>query len=85
MFLKTCFNPQYIYIQGMTWGYAGECSIIDKKPNADTSKFFDLLKDSNKPLWDGCTNYSKLLVVALVFTIKLDYGLSEASYDRIVE
>ena len=34
----------------MTWGYAGECSIIDKKPNADTSKFFDLLKDSNKPL-----------------------------------
>ena len=25
------------------------------------------------------------MVVALVFTIKLDYGLSEASYDRIVE
>jgi hypothetical protein len=31
-------------------GHAGECSIVNEEPNADTIRFFDLLKDSNKPL-----------------------------------
>ena len=43
------------------------------------------MKDSNEPLWDDCINHSKLSVVARVFTIKFDYGLSEVGYDRIVE
>jgi hypothetical protein len=43
------------------------------------------LKDSDKPLWDGCTNHSKLSVVAQVFTIKLNHGLSEAGYDIIIQ
>jgi hypothetical protein len=47
--------------------------------------FFDILKDFDKSLWDGCTNHGYLSVIAHVFTIKSDYGLSEASYDRIVE
>jgi hypothetical protein len=29
---------------------ASECSIIDKKPNVDATRFLNLLKDSNKPL-----------------------------------
>ena len=47
--------------------------------------FFDLLKDYNEPLWDGCTNHNKLSVVAQVFTINLNHKLSEAAYDTIVE
>jgi hypothetical protein len=43
------------------------------------------LKDYDKPLWDGCTNHSKLSVVAHLFTVKSDYGLSEAGYDRILK
>ena len=43
------------------------------------------MKDSDKSLWDGCTNYSKLSAVAHVFTIKSDHGLSEADYDKIIE
>jgi hypothetical protein len=43
------------------------------------------LKDSDEPLWDGCTNHSKLSTVAQVFTIKLYQGLSEASYNKIME
>jgi hypothetical protein len=46
---------------------------------------FDLLKDFDEPLWDWCTNHSKLLVVAWVFTIKLDHELSEVGYGKIVE
>ena len=30
-------------------------------------------------------NHSKLSAVAQVFTIKLDHGLSEAGYDKIIE
>ena len=69
----------------MNCGDVGECSIIDEEPNTDATRFFDLLKDSDKSLQDGFTNYSKLLTGAQVFTIKSDHGLSEACYDRIFE
>jgi len=48
----------------MNCGDVGECSIIDEEPNTDATRFFDLLKDSDKSLWDGFTNYSKLLTGA---------------------
>jgi hypothetical protein len=69
----------------MNQGNVSQCSIVEEEPNADAIRFFDLLKDSDEPLWNGCTNHSKLLVVAQVFTIKSDNGLSEASYDKIIE
>ena len=74
-----------IDVIGMNQDYAGQYPIIDEEPNADTTKFFDLLKDSDEPLWDECTNHNKLLLVARVFTIKSDRGLSEADYDIIFE
>jgi len=69
----------------MNQGNVSQCPIVEEEPNADAIRFFDLLKDSDEPLWNGCTNHSKLLVVAQVFTIKSDHGLSEASYDKIIE
>ena len=66
-------------------GNVSQCPIVEKEHNADATRFFDLLKDSDKPLWDRCTNHSKLSVVAQVFTIKSNHGLSEASYDKIME
>jgi len=69
----------------MNQGNVNQCLIVEEKPNADATRFFDLLKDSDEPLWDGCTNHSKLSVVAQVFTIKSDHGLSEVGYDKIIE
>jgi len=69
----------------MNEGNVSECPIIEEGPNADATRFFNLLKDFDEPLWDGCTNHSKLSVVAHVFTIKSDHGLSEAGYDKIIE
>jgi hypothetical protein len=66
----------------MNQGYIGQCSIIDKETNVDMTRFFDILKDFNEPLWDGCIIHSKLSSVAQVFTVKSDHGLSEVSYDR---
>jgi hypothetical protein len=65
-------------------GYAAQCPIIDEEPNADTTRFFYLSKNSDEPLLDGCTNHSKLLVVQ-AFTIKSDHVLSDVNYDKIVE
>jgi hypothetical protein len=62
-----------------------QCPIVEEEPNVDATRFFDLLNDSNKPLWYYCTNHTKLSVVAQVFTIKSDHGLSEAGYDKIIE
>jgi hypothetical protein len=69
----------------MNEGNVSQCPIIEEEPNADAVRFFDMLKDSDEPLWDDYTNHSKLSVVAQVFTIKSDHGLSEAGYDKIIE
>jgi hypothetical protein len=68
-------------------GYTNQCPIIDEEPNANITEFFffNLLKDPDEPLLDGCTNHNKLSVVAQVFNIKSNHGLSETSYDRITE
>ena len=48
----------------MSEGNVIECPIVEEEPNADAARFFDRLKDFDEPLWDGCTNHSKLLAVA---------------------
>jgi len=69
----------------MNQGNVNQCPIIEEESNADTARFFDLLKDSDEPLWDGCTNHGKLSAVAQVFTIKSNHGLSEVGYDKIIK
>jgi len=69
----------------MSEGNVSECPIVEKEPNVDATRFFHLLKDSDEPLWDGCTNHTKLSAVAQVFTIKSNHGLSEVGYDKIIE
>jgi hypothetical protein len=79
------YRSMVIDAMRMNEGYANECSIVDEEINTDAPNFFDLLKESNESLWDGCTNHNKLSVVAHVFTIRSDHGLSEISYNIIVE
>ena len=42
----------------MNQGHVGQYPIVDEEPNVDAVRFFNLLKDSDEPLWDGCTNHS---------------------------
>jgi hypothetical protein len=51
-------------VMRMNQGNVNQCSILEEEPNADATRFFYLLKDFDKPLWDGCTNHNKLSVVA---------------------
>jgi hypothetical protein len=48
-----CSNPCkniVIDTMRMNQGYAHQCPIVNKEPNASTTRFFDILKDSNEPL-----------------------------------
>jgi hypothetical protein len=36
-------------VMRMNQGYVNQCPIVDEEPNADMTRFFNLLKDSNKP------------------------------------
>jgi hypothetical protein len=58
------YKTMYMDAMRMNQGHAIQCPVIDEEPNVDVAKFFDLLKDSDEPLWDNCTNHSKLSVVA---------------------
>jgi hypothetical protein len=44
------YRNMVINAMRMNQGYAGQCPIIDEEPNANATRFFDLLKDSDKPL-----------------------------------
>ena len=80
------YTTMVIDVMRMNQSHANQYPIVDEEPNANTTRFFFyLLKDYDKPLWDSCTNHSKLSVIAQVFTIKSNYRLSEVGYDRIVE
>ena len=49
----------------MNQSVVGECAIVDKEPNADATKFFDLL-NYDELLWDGYTNHHKLYVCGIL-------------------
>jgi len=53
----------------MSEGNVSECPIVKEEANADAARFFNILKDFDESLWDGCTNHSKLSVVAQVFIV----------------
>jgi hypothetical protein len=69
----------------MNEGNVSQCPIVEEKLDADAIRFFDLLRDSDESLWDGYMNHNKLSVVAQVFTIKSNHGMSESGYDKIIE
>jgi len=63
------YKNMVIDVMRMIQGNASQCPIVEEELNVDTTRFFDLLKDFDELLWDGCTNHSKLSVMAQVFTI----------------
>jgi len=66
-------------------GYLGKSSLINEERNVDATRFFEFLKDFIEPLWNECTNHSKLSVISWVFAIKSDYELSETIHYSIIE
>jgi len=60
-----------------------ECN-MEEEPNAEAQEFYNLLKDANTPLWDGCKNQTKLSFISQMLNVKSEYNLSQACYNRIM-
>ena len=44
------YRDMVMDVMRMNEGNVSECPIVEEKPNADATRFFDLLKDSDEPL-----------------------------------
>ncbi|KAL4579100.1 hypothetical protein LXL04_015235 [Taraxacum kok-saghyz] len=54
-------------------------------PDNDYEKFQQLIEDSEKPLYDGCTKFTKLSAVLKLFNLKANNGWSDKSFTEILE
>ncbi|KAK1402955.1 hypothetical protein POM88_002560 [Heracleum sosnowskyi] len=56
-------------------------SFDPEMPNAETKKLYDILKSSERKLYEGCET-SQLSAMAQMLSLKADHHLSEACYDQ---
>ncbi|GAV63588.1 hypothetical protein CFOL_v3_07106, partial [Cephalotus follicularis] len=43
--------------------------------NPNAKKFYDLLKDADEPLWNGCKKHTKLSMMTRLMNVKSKYGI----------
>ena len=53
--------------------------------NINPSTFETLLNDSEKPLFDGCTKYTKLSSVLKLYNLKAGHGWTDVSFSALLE
>ena len=56
-------------------------SEVEEDPNPSTTKFYNLLRDVDEPLWDGCKKHSKLSATTQLLNLKSDFSMSVNCYD----
>ncbi|XP_028102557.1 uncharacterized protein LOC114301795 [Camellia sinensis] len=54
-------------------------------PNEEAQKFYDLLKDAEKPLYEGCKNFSKLSAIVHLYHLKCLNGWSNHSFTMLLQ
>jgi hypothetical protein len=57
----------------------------EEAPTEDAQKFFKLLKDSEEPLWSGCTDHSIFSAILGLFNLKCEGGWSNASFTKLLD
>ena len=58
---------------------------MNQGPNEETKAFYDLVRDGNQELYEGCTKYSKLSFLVKLYHIKCLCGLSNKAMSMILE
>jgi len=59
-------------------------SEVEEDPNPSTAKFFNLLKDVDEPLWDGCKRHTKLSTTTQLLNLKSEFNMSVNCYDQMI-
>jgi len=63
---------------------AGVLQQEEQGPTEDAKKFFDLLKQTEEPLWSGCTKHSIFSAIVGLFNLKCEGGWSNASFTKLL-
>ena len=58
---------------------------LHNTPNEGCSEFYDLLRDGNEELYEGCAKYSKLSFLLKLYHIKCLCGISDKAMTMILE
>ncbi|XP_052203050.1 uncharacterized protein LOC127808514 [Diospyros lotus] len=58
---------------------------LNQGPNEEAKAFYDLVRDGNQALYEGCTKYSKLSFLVKLYHIKCLCGLSNKAMSMILE
>ena len=51
----------------------------------DPNEFVNLLEDAEKPLYPGCTKFTKLSALVKLYNLKAKYGYSDKSFDVLLQ
>lgn len=57
----------------------------ERAENAKAKQFYNLLKDAEQPLYEGCTKFSKLSFLVKLYHIKSLCGVSDKAMSMIIE
>ena len=57
--------------------------VEEETTNDATSRFYDLLRDVDEPLWNGCESHTILSAVLQLLNLKSEYNLSQSCFDRL--
>ncbi|XP_062170410.1 uncharacterized protein LOC133876141 [Alnus glutinosa] len=63
---------------------AGVVQQEEQGPIEDAKKFFDLLKQTEEPLWSGCTKHNIFSAIVGLFNLKCEGGWSNASFTKLL-
>ena len=61
-----------------------EVQEVEEDPNPSAKKFFNLLKNTDEPLWDGCKNHTRFSAVTQLLNLKSEFNMSVSCYDRMI-
>ncbi|XP_021762993.1 uncharacterized protein LOC110727719 [Chenopodium quinoa] len=59
--------------------------VVHENFDEDPTKFESLLSDSEKPLYESCTKYTRLSAILKLYNLKAGHGLSDQSFNMILE
>ncbi|XP_012841495.1 PREDICTED: uncharacterized protein LOC105961778 [Erythranthe guttata] len=57
----------------------------EEVPNSVAEKFYELLKATEEPLYEGCKSHTPLSVMARLLNIKSEFNMSQACFNRILQ
>ena len=56
----------------------------EEAPNETAARFYNLVRDADEPLWDGCENHTRLSAVLQLMNIKSEFNMSVNCFDRLL-